>query len=179
MSACGECEGRRPAVTRARSLLWLDEDTKRLVHRIKFGGRFELFEFFRPVFVDRFDPFFPSDAVIVPVPLHPSRFLERGFNQAEILGRWVASLLQLKMAPGGLRKIHATMEQKSLNAVERARNLRRSLEWVAPVPPPAHVLLVDDVWTTGMTTEACARVLLRAGCESVFAWTLFRTPKLV
>lgn len=106
----------------------------------------------------------PGD-VLVPVPLHPRRERERGYNQAGLLAREAAR-------PGAtllssLVRIRPTATQVGLRAAERRRNVSGAFALVGSPPPTA--LLVDDVMTTGATLLECARTLRRAGTASVRA----------
>jgi ComF family protein len=113
--------------------------------------------------------------VLVPVPLHWTRRVERGFNQADLLARGVAMALGRPLEPALLRRAHRGPRQLGLSRRER----RRVLEGVFAASPRAarrHVLLIDDVTTTGATIEACAAALRRAGARSVAAFAICRTP---
>jgi ComF family protein len=112
--------------------------------------------------------------VIVPVPLHPARERERGFNQAALL----ANLLSAKMSIESkslLERIRYTTTQTAFDRVERMKNLRNAfrLRKNANVQH-LRVLLIDDVLTTGSTLSECARVLKEAGAISVYAATAAR-----
>jgi ComF family protein len=116
----------------------------------------------------------PAD-LIVPVPLHPVRQRERGFNQAERLGRQLSRATGIPLAPRLLRRVRPTRTQTRLTKPQRADNVRRAFDLRDNRPIPGRrILLVDDVLTTGATTSACAEVLLRAGAAEVRVWTLAR-----
>jgi ComF family protein len=110
--------------------------------------------------------------LVVPVPLHPRREYERGFNQAEDLamhlGPPVARLL---------KRTRHTQSQIDLPKHQRQQNVKGAFDIAAPgsrLPVPDIVVLVDDVSTTGSTLDACARVLKRAGVKEVRALTAAR-----
>jgi competence protein ComFC len=115
----------------------------------------------------------PFDA-IVPVPLHPTRFRERGFNQAALL----AELLSLQTAVpllDCLQRTRYTTTQTRLDRHERMENLRNAFRVrTGAVLEARHLLLVDDVFTTGSTVDECARVLRLAGAASVRVATVAR-----
>ena len=110
---------------------------------------------------------------IVPVPLHPARLRQRGYDQALELARPLARQLQLPLCHG-LRRIRSTAPQSELDAGARRRNLRGA--FVAGRGLPAHVALLDDVMTTGATLHAAATALRRAGVIRVDAWVCARVP---
>ena len=111
---------------------------------------------------------------IVPIPLHPARQRERGFNQAGLLAEWLSAHLSIQLLPA-LQRIHYTTTQTAFDRSERMRNLRGAfrLRKNANVRH-LRVLLIDDVLTTGSTLSECARVLKAAGAHSVYAATAAR-----
>lgn len=115
----------------------------------------------------------PCDALI-PVPLHPQRLKERGFNQAELLAREVAAATGLPLIVGPLERIKATSQQALLDVAGRIENVADAFVWRGPAPP-ARVVLVDDVLTTGATVNACAAALRAGGAREVYALALARS----
>jgi len=114
--------------------------------------------------------------VVVPVPLHPSRLAERGFNQSALVGRRIARRLGTQMIPLALQRTRDTPRQATLDRDARIANVHgafsaRECDGVRQ----RSVLLVDDVRTTGATLEACTRVLLDAGANSVTSAVIART----
>ena len=113
--------------------------------------------------------------VVVPVPLHRRRLLERGFNQAALLAAEVARRLDRPLDVRSLRRVRATAAQTARDLEERRRNVRGAFAVSNAAKIHAlRVLLVDDVMTTGATVDECARALLRAGAASVDVFTLAR-----
>lgn len=115
----------------------------------------------------------PCDALI-PVPLHPQRLKERGFNQAELLAREVAAATGFPLMVGPLERIRATSQQALLDVAGRIENVADAFVWRGPAPP-ARVVLVDDVLTTGATVNACAAALRAGGAREVYALALARS----
>jgi len=148
-----------------------------LIHRFKYGGEIWLGgllgDFLRQGLRDARLKNSSFDAV-VPVPLHPLRRREREFNQAEILGRELASGQKLGFCDA-LERIRYTVTQTHFDRRRRMRNLRDAfgLRQNATVRGK-NLLLVDDVLTTGSTLDECARVLLAAGARSIHALTIAR-----
>lgn len=114
----------------------------------------------------------PDAPVLVPVPLHPSRFRERGFNQSELVGREAARLLGLPLEGKALLRVRATRHQARLDRRQREANLQGAFAVQPGWAAPDHVILIDDVYTTGATSSACAQALIRAGARRVDIVTL-------
>lgn len=115
--------------------------------------------------------------LVVPVPTSAARLREREYNQAAVLAEHVAAVTERVYAQGILRRLRSSTTQTSLHPVERRANVAGAFQ----VPPEMgarlageHVLLVDDVWTTGATAVACAEALLAAGARVVSVLTFAR-----
>jgi ComF family protein len=106
--------------------------------------------------------------VVIPVPLHPSRRRERGYDQAALLARHLARSLSLPARTDVLRRVRKTRQQTTLDGIERRENVRGAFAVVAPLAGE-RVLLVDDVYTTGSTMEEAAHALHEAGSGSITA----------
>lgn len=121
----------------------------------------------------------PSEELLVmPIPLHPKRLRERGFNQSLLLARHVSRFLETGLDFRSLRRIKYTTPQTGLRGKERRKNVRGAFGiWKGRSLKGGRVLLIDDVNTTGSTLNECARVLKRAGCDKVFCLTLARTEE--
>jgi len=111
---------------------------------------------------------------LVPVPLHPERRKKRGFNQSAEIASWAGKRVGVPVVEA-LRRVKATVPQARLTRAERLRNLRGSLELAGGFDPQGRRLVIcDDVFTTGATADACARILRRAGAAEVVALTVAR-----
>jgi ComF family protein len=112
---------------------------------------------------------------IVPVPLHPAKEREREFNQAERLAVRLGAAIGIPVKTKLLRRIAATPTQTLLTRDRRAANMRNAFA-LRPGQKPAgrRIVLVDDVFTTGATTSACARALRKAGAGDICVWTVAR-----
>jgi len=109
----------------------------------------------------------------VPVPLAPGRQRERGFNQAILLAERLAAGRGVPVRSGWLRRVRATGPQTDLGAAERHANVRGVFEATAAVAG-RHVVVVDDVLTTGATAAECVRALRRVGAARVGVLTVAR-----
>jgi len=109
----------------------------------------------------------------MPVPLHPKRLRERGFNQSLLLARQVAHRLNGELDFSSLVRPKYTTPQTTLSKKERQKNVQNAFRLKAPdVVSKKNILLVDDVATTGNTLNECARVLTLGGAKAVFCVTL-------
>jgi ComF family protein len=115
----------------------------------------------------------PVDYVVLPVPLHRRRYVERGFNQAELLAREWGRVLNMPVRTDVLLRARHTAHQVGLGREERKNNLTNAFA-VKGILPAKRVILVDDVFTTGSTLQECARVLKSAGAEEVWGMTVAR-----
>ena len=128
----------------------------------------------------------PAEMLIVPVPLHRSKYAQRGFNQARLLARESLRCLgkshpawRLTLAPDTLMRLRATVSQAGLTPRQRRENVRGAFSVSdAAAVAGRHVLLIDDIMTTGATARAAAQTLVRAGAKSVWVATLARARRL-
>lgn len=171
-SVCEECKNVDFAFDRARAPLRYEGVGKKLVHALKYRAYFPVVEKVAAPLISeavrgeaRFD-------AVVPVPLHRSRLRKRGFNQAEKLARGVAGRIGAPLSDT-LQAARSTRDQVELSAAERRANVADA--FAAGDRVKGKVLLVDDVFTTGATTSACAAALLEAGATEIHAVTLCRT----
>ncbi len=154
-----------------RGAVQFDEVTRNLVHGLKYRDRHELADVMSRLMQRAGAGLLQQADVLVPVPLHRRRLWERRFNQSAILAAKIARLQGMVSVDAlSLCRARPTRAQVGLNLTERRRNVRGAFQ----VPAAAasrfrgkRVILVDDVWTTGSTVEACADALVEAGAERV------------
>ncbi|MGG3832568.1 ComF family protein [Geobacillus thermocatenulatus] len=173
-SVCADClrwqedEQWGRALVKNRSVYLYNDWMKDVVALWKFRGDYVIVEAFRRPFVQAFRRHFGRDWCIVPIPLSPERLHERGFNQAEALAR----LLPSPYFPWLSRKHSEKQSKKS----RRERLETDNPFFLADHPPldGKRIVLIDDIYTTGITVRHAARILLEAGAAEVGALTLVR-----
>lgn len=167
-----------PRLTHARAAGAYDGALREIVHALKYQGRTSLAAPLAALIVEHCADVFDGAHAVVPVPLHPSRERERGFNQAALIAR----ALPLPCADL-LRRVRATPSQTDLPADARRANVRGAFEATSRLSGfgrrrhmhlPGTVVLVDDVATTGATLGECARALRAAGVAEVRAVVVAR-----
>ncbi|MGV8944744.1 double zinc ribbon domain-containing protein [Thermomonas sp.] len=170
---CGACLQKPPPVTQAHAVFDYAFPLDRLLPRLKFHRDFASGRVLAQAMADHCAPLTQPDALL-PLPLHRGRLRRRGYDQALELARPLARALDLPLATDLLERAKSTSAQSRLEADARQRNLRGAFRVIPSVSLPAHIVLVDDVMTTGATLHAAARVLLAAGAQRVDAWVCAR-----
>lgn len=171
---CMDCMRHRRTFESGAALLNYNKAAQKSMAAIKYKNRREYLDFYSSAMEYRFGErvrFWKAEALI-PVPVHPSRLRKRGFNQAEELADRLGRGWKLPVDKGLLIRTKKTVPQRDLNPAERLKNLQEAFQvsrdrrggqdriWKCAV-------LVDDIYTTGSTMEACARVLKEAGVREV------------
>ncbi len=167
---CVDCMRHSHAFEYGIALLNYDETARHSMAQIKYNNKREYLDFYGTALAARYGRTIRrmrADA-LVPVPVHATRRRTRGFNQAEILARVTGKKLGIPVLPGMLVRNKKTLPQKDLTAAERLKNLSGAFA-VGEIPKGIKsVILVDDIYTTGSTIEACAGALRAAGVERVY-----------
>lgn len=145
-----------------------DEGVKRVIEAVKFGFNRELFGLVMKGW--KLPPVWEK-MIFVPVPLHRYRENWRGFNQAELIIRALGEVKEVKV----IRRIRATRQQaRSMNKKDRKENVRGAFAMTEASVRGKKIILVDDVYTSGATMLACAKVLKKAGAKEVWGFVLAR-----
>jgi ComF family protein len=179
-----------PSFVRAVAYGAYQGELRSLIHLLKYSGMEPIairLALFLADSIEAFAADFDESVgiLLVPVPMHPSKRRQRGFDQAELLASAVIPVLRrrhpqwdLRLEAGLLQRVKVTVSQAGLTNHQRRQNLRGAFF----VPHPARIqgrdiLLVDDIYTTGATARACSRVLRNAGARSVRVATVARAQR--
>jgi ComF family protein len=166
---------RPPPFAASQVPLLYQPPVNRLIGEFKFRQRLYLAEPLSRLFCAALATELSRPDLILPVPLHPRRLRERGFNQSLELAHRIAAELELKIDWRSCRRIRATPPQSGLEQGARRKNLRSAFVADSALSG-RHIALFDDVITTGATVTAASRALLQAGASRVDVWALARTP---
>ena len=177
---CGYCAVYEPQVERSLSLLRYEPPADRLISGFKYRGRFADGKTLAILLAERIREQYGRDELpelLIPVPLHLSRWRQRGYNQALELSKTVSKRCGIRVAPRLLVRTKQTLPQTEMtSAAARRRNLARAFT----VPDPglisgiSRVAIMDDVITTLATANSAAAALRLAGVREVHAWSLAR-----
>ncbi len=161
-----------PAFDWARSAAVYAGAVREAIQAFKFSGKASLARPLAALVLDGWRP--PAGVTaVVPVPLARARERERGYNQAALLAERIAASADLPLRPRWLTRLRDTPAQSELSAAERRANVRHAFG-ASPEVAGAHVVLVDDVLTTGATIAECSRALRAAGAAAIGVLTVAR-----
>jgi ComF family protein len=178
LAPCGRCRRRLNPLPEGASLGPYDGVRRDAVLALKFGGQRRIAaQLARALWAQpAARRLLTPEALLLPVPLHPHRQRQRGFNQSELIARELARLGRQDTAVGVLVRQRDTAAQTGLSAAQRRANVSGVFAVGASADVRGRrVVLVDDVYTTGATARACARALRQAGAASVRLLTVART----
>ncbi len=174
---CGRCRDTERTFRYARATALLGEQLLGIIHQYKYNRALWFEPFLANLLLERAVPELRREDwdCIVPVPLYPAKQREREFNQAERLARHLSEATTIPLNRALLRRVRPTQSQTRLTRDERLENVRRAFAMQRTQRLNGErIVVVDDVFTTGATTGACARVLRAAGAADVCVWTVAR-----
>jgi ComF family protein len=174
---CAACSRQRPDYNRARAVLAYDDHSRALLLRLKHGDRLDGVPAFGQWLARAGAEFWADADLLLPVPLHRWRLLRRRYNQAALLSSALSRHSGVPSHPDLLQRRRATPSQGGRSRAGRARNVQGA--FIVREADKArlrnlHVVLIDDVYTTGATVSACARILRRQGAARIDVLTLAR-----
>ena len=175
---CFECIAVPSGVYQSRAVMIYGDTSKKLILLLKHGDRIHLAKILAPLMVSAGRDLLNASDIIIPVPLHTSRLLYRRYNQASMLAKHVGKLTTTPVLFNTLKRIKNTHPQGSMSKADRDKNILNAFHIAASDKfriRNRNIVLIDDVRTTGSTSEECAKVLLENGAKKVTLLTLART----
>jgi ComF family protein len=169
---CGACLRQPPTFSHSESVYRYDHPLDSLIHALKYSGQLAVARYLAEHLAQRLQDL-PRPDILLPMPLHPKRLRERGFNQAALIAGHLAQRLDLKMDARACRRLRDTPPQVGLALRERRRNMRGAFHCELRLDG-CRVALVDDVMTTGASLDALARAIKQAGASDIATWTIAR-----
>ena len=176
---CSDCERKEYHFQYGYALWVYDSIMKKSISDFKYNHKKEYAKYYIQAIIDNYGEKIKHMApdIIVPVPIHKSKRRDRGYNQAEILGRGIGKELDIPVLPDLLVRNKKTLPQKQLNDKERLLNLQEAFAYnnessLVYQGKMNVVLLIDDIYTTGSTIEACTNILLQNQVKQVYFLTL-------
>ena len=181
---CGLCRRLEPPYIKATAYGSYDGGLRELIHLLKYNGVRPAANVLGRMLAEAFEDLQPhfsnTEILVAPVPLHPGKARQRGFNQSELIARAAIKLKTsgFHLSANLLERCRETTSQIGLSRHQRRENIRGAFRVANPDEVTGReILIVDDVFTTGTTVSECARILRRAGASKVYVATVARTLK--
>ena len=172
---CGQCQKQKPYFDTSLIPFLYETPVKQLITRLKFHHDLVAIRSLSQLFNQYFSHLTTEAQCIIPVPLHPKRLAERGYNQALELARPVAKALSLKIDYSICKRPVQTEIQSGLSATKRKQNIKNAFNITAH--SYTHVIIFDDVVTTGATVNELSKALKQSGVKTVEVWAIARAYK--
>jgi len=170
---CGHCLTDPPLFTRTTAAFGYSFPLDKLIQALKYGEQLALANAFAEKLALRIDRNSLPDCII-PMPLHPAKLRERGFNQSALLAATLARKLNLELLANACQRVRDTPPQSALPWKERRKNVRNAFCCDKDLTGK-RVALVDDVLTTGASLNALAEAVQKRGASEIHAWVVART----
>lgn len=175
---CGTCLTKKQVFSKARAAFKYDDFSKHLILPFKHGDHIELTSLLTNMLAQAGNDLFPEIDILIPVPLHRFRLMKRKYNQAALLAKSLSAYIHKPFVTGVLRRVKSTQSQGHMKKAERKKNVSQAFSVKNNQKLIGkHVLLIDDVMTSGATLNECAKVLKKAGAKEVSYLTLARVLK--
>lgn len=170
---CGRCLSHPPIFTHTEVIFGYAFPLDKLIQAMKYGEQLALANGFAEKLAHRIAQNNLPD-YIIPMPLHPARLKERGFNQSLLLAEKVARELDIKLLSNACQRVRDTPSQSSLKWKERDKNVKGAFSCDVDLTGK-RIALVDDVMTTGASLNALAKAIKKAGAAEINTWIIART----
>ncbi len=172
---CGACITNPPPVTYCISLLHYQEPVDYLIKRMKYHNQLPIADSLGKLLIDKLQHSpEPLPELIIPVPLHPYRLQQRGYNQAAEIAHPISRAFNIPISIKDCARTRNTVPQFDLPSNQRSKNMRNAFTMTRPILAK-HVAIIDDIMTTGSTAWALSHTLLKANVKRVDIWVCART----
>lgn len=181
IETCGRCLANPPRIDRIRSAVAYDDISRSIALQLKYGRKVGLAKTMAR-YMALLSKVADNETIVVPVPLHRWRLWSRGFNQSVLIAREMAKAWRLPLELDAIRRTKATRPLKGLSQTQRRQMVSGAFRVSDPdLVRGRSIILVDDVFTTGSTAEACALALRNAGARRVelFCWARVVRPSQI
>ncbi|MBQ8413332.1 MAG: ComF family protein [Lachnospiraceae bacterium] len=167
---CADCRSYSRSYIKGFPLMGYVEPVSNAVGAFKYNNKRNYSSYFAKELVTKYGKDFCDLGIqaLVPVPIHKKKLRQRGYNQAELLAKKLGRLLGVPVETGIIERTINTIPQKDLSNIEREQNTKNAFKGTDKIVKYNKVLIVDDIYTTGATVEACTRVLLSKGVEDIY-----------
>ncbi|WP_229669347.1 ComF family protein [Legionella impletisoli] len=169
---CGRCIKKKPAFDSVSAPFRFEEPLRTLLHQFKYKESLYLKAFLADLMLHTPPKKLSTSECLIPVPMHPTKLRKRGFNQALEITKHIANVIKMPYELHLCHKIINTPSQAGLNQLERRKNIQSSF-FVRP-HQYKHVIIIDDLLTTGCTAHELAKQLKATGVQSVHVWCCAR-----
>lgn len=174
---CGVCLQHKPIYQKIYALFPYEPPIIHLIIKLKFSQKLSYAQTFGELLAERIQQDWyatqPLPDLILPMPLHPIRLRERGFNQAVEIARPVANYLDIPLDLSGITRSKLTKAQSGLKATERKENMQYAFSSTRDYQG-LRVAVIDDVVTTGSTIDSLCKTLQQSGAQTIDIWTIAR-----
>jgi ComF family protein len=177
---CGNCIANPPYYSKGVSVFQYDDFSRQMVLAFKHADRTDLAKVFAKWMARVSASQIQEDTLIIPVPLHPGRLLKRRYNQSALLSRHIGAQINRPVLMQGLDRTKRTPSQGGKSLKARFRNVKGAFKVASTAQQQItgkHILLIDDVYTTGATLNECAKSLIKAGARDITILTLCRVVR--
>lgn len=166
----GQRKNNEPGFKQGKSLFLYKGMVKETMYRFKYSNKREYAEYFAREAAESYGDWIRQKGiqVIVPVPMYRHKQRVRGYNQAEVFARALSMELGIPLASNIVKRVRDTVPLKTLNPEERKNNLKNAFQGINNIVKYDHILLIDDIYTTGSTAEAVSQELINTGIKEVY-----------
>jgi len=174
---CGSCQQKAPYFDHVISPYLYQQHMVQLIHQFKYHAKLYLARTLADIFIQQYQSNHSQHSIpkiIIPVPLHTKRLKHRGFNQSKELSTYLAKKMDISIRDDIVSRVKLTHTQRGLSLKERKKNLKNAFIINNNSFDKQHVVIVDDVMTTGNTANEMAKELKQAGVKRVDVWTIAR-----